>query len=186
MIYLIFIISIIFHELGHILVAKILNVKICKVKFKIIGFSAEFEGNIEDFKVEKIIILLAGPLINFILAIITLYLKFDLIYKNEIVYTNILLCVFNILPIMPLDGGRILCYIFNLKFKFEKSFEIENKISKFFLVILSVSYSIIIYIVKNVEICFLIIYLWCLNIKEEEKFNWHMKINKNIRKYLNL
>ena len=186
MIYFIFLMSIIFHEFGHLCLAKILNVKIKKVKFKIIGFSAEFENGIEDKNIKKIFVLLIGPIINFVIGMVVLIYIKSHIYRNEIIYTNFILFIFNILPINPLDGGRILFYILNLRYDLEDSFGIVNKISKIFLILISFTYAIIIFLIRNVEIFFFIIYLWYLNIKEEEKISWYIKINKNIRKHLNL
>lgn len=185
MTYFIFLISIILHEFGHLIIAKILKIKIKNLKFNFIGFSAEF-NNISDKNIEKIIILLFGPLVNLFISILFLANKIDCDYNVEIIYTNLILFVFNILPILPLDGGRILFYIFNFKFDIEKSFKISNDISKLFLIIISFTYAIIIFIVRNIEIFFIIIYLWYLNLKEEENFLWYIKINKKIRKYLNL
>ena len=107
-------------------------------------------------------------------------------YGNQIIYTNFILFIINILPVIPLDGGRILFYILNLRLNFESAFEIINNISKIFLILISFCYAFIIFVIKNVEIFFFILYLWYLNIKEEVNFAWYIKINKNVRKYLNL
>lgn len=186
MIYFIFLISIIFHELGHILLAKLLRVKIKKVRFKIIGFSAEFEDGISDKNLRKIFVLFMGPLVNLIIGLIVIGLKNKFKYGNQIIYTNFILFIINILPVIPLDGGRILFYILNLRLNFESAFEIINNISKIFLILISFCYAFIIFVIKNVEIFFFILYLWYLNIKEEVNFAWYIKINKNVRKYLNL
>lgn len=186
MIYFIFLISIMLHESGHLIIAKILKIKIKNLKFNFIGFSAKFDNNISNKKSEKILVLIFGPLVNLFISILFLVNKIDCDYNVEIIYTNLILFVFNILPILPLDGGRILFYIFSFRFNIEKSFEIINCISKVFLAIISVVYAIMIFLIKNIEIFFVIIYLWYLNIKEEVNFTWYIKINKKIRKYLNL
>ena len=186
MIYFIFLISIVFHELGHILLARILKVKIKKVRFKIIGFSAEFEERMSDKNLKKIWVLFVGPFVNLIISLIVIIYKNKFKYSNEIIYTNFILFIVNILPVLPLDGGRILFYILNFKFDFEIAFVIINKVSKICLILISFSYAFIIFLIRNVEIFFFILYLWYLNIKEEVNFAWYIKINKKIRKYLNL
>jgi len=67
-----------------------------------------------------VIVSLAGPLMNFVIAFIllsALYLMFNVFgYDNEIVYNilsdaffvNVVLCVFNLIPVPPLDGSKIL------------------------------------------------------------------------------
>ncbi len=70
--------------------------------------------NFKNLKKDILKVALAGPISNLILAII-----FSLIYRlgilpyakeilKEIVYINILLGIFNLLPIPPLDGSKIL------------------------------------------------------------------------------
>ena len=50
-------------------------------------------------------------MLSLILAIIFSYINCNLINKQDAVYSNILILLFNLLPIYPLDGGRILKYI---------------------------------------------------------------------------
>jgi len=53
---------------------------------------------------KKLIVALAGPSVNLIFVLIFLFF-----YQNiTIIYVNILIFIFNMLPIYPLDGGRIL------------------------------------------------------------------------------
>ncbi|MGM0609235.1 MAG: site-2 protease family protein [Candidatus Muiribacteriota bacterium] len=69
----------------------------------------------ENPKKAQTIIAAAGPVSNFILALITLhFLRFitpdTLIYQIVTLFAqiNIILGLFNLVPILPLDGGRIL------------------------------------------------------------------------------
>src|SRR3989304_4791199 len=86
-------------------------------------------------KKDEVKIALAGPISNFILAIIfalpyrlSLYLHLDLsanplfIITAVITEINIILAVFNLLPIPPLDGSKII-FLFiseDLRFQFER------------------------------------------------------------------
>lgn len=186
MIYIIFLLSIILHEIGHLTMARILNINISNVKFKIIGVSAEFGYENEIQYLKKFFVILMGPFLNLVVSLFFVIWDMDFIYKNESIYVNFLLFAFNFLPIIPLDGGNLLLYILNLRYDFEKSFKIVSLISKFSLSILSLTYSLAIFVIKNVQIFLLIIYLWYIFIKEENNFELYIKINKNMRKHLNL
>lgn len=185
MIYIIFLCSILIHEFGHILMAKCLKIKINNVRFKLIGISAEFENENEISLLKKILVLITGPVFN--LCIVSVFMLFDLKFKikEELIYTNLILFLFNLFPILPLDGGKLLLYILNLKYDFEKSFKITRFIGILLLCLLSFVYAIVIFVVKNIEIFLVLIYLWYLFIKEENSIEWYIKINKNMRKHLN-
>jgi Zn-dependent protease len=78
-------------------------------------------GSLKDVKRDMGMVALAGPLANFLLAFLTMlcvyFLNgtainpwlFDSIRAFYI--TNLALCAFNLLPVLPLDGGRILVSI---------------------------------------------------------------------------
>ena len=93
------------HELGHIIVGKILGLKIEKIEITPCGFSTAFSGT----KKVDIIVALAGPTVSFMLAILFRYIELEpYIGSEEAVYSNLLILIFNLLPLYPLDGGRIL------------------------------------------------------------------------------
>jgi Zn-dependent protease len=74
--------------------------------------------NLRDQKYGPLLIAIAGPLSNLIIAIVFgLALRFFVAYEmayglillfSVIVFLNIILAVFNLLPIPPLDGSKIL------------------------------------------------------------------------------
>ena len=77
----------------------------------------------------------AGPLTNFIIVFILIILNnlgviVDNIFLGETaIYANILIGVFNLIPIYPLDGGRIIKEIINIRSGMKKSYCYINKIS---------------------------------------------------------
>ena len=179
MIYLIFFLSIIIHELGHIISCNILHIKFGRVNFGIFGFSNREVRFSNLNKSQKIFILASGSFFNFILAIISVKLPFS--FNDKICFTNLLLAMFNLLPIIPLDGGNILICILNYKFSIKKSIKISLIISKIFLVILIFAYCILILFLKNLFLLGIIVYLWYLYLKEESKFELYFRIENKFK-----
>ena len=181
MIYIIFIISITFHEIGHIVMSKILKVKIDKPRFNFFGYSSKMNN---DKFLYKVIVLLSGPIINFIFSGIVYNLKIDYNLRMAIFYMNLFLGIVNLFPILPLDGGNILKIIFEQSLGFEKSTRICLMISKIILVMLSLIYCFAIFVIKNIWIFFSLIYLWIIYIEEEKRFALYTKIRRHYEKML--
>ena len=83
--------------------------------------------------------------------------------------------------LLILDGGKIMKEILKVLFGFEKSNKIMIFISKCFLVIASLIYSVLIIEIKNIMILFLLIYLWYLYSIEEKKYMLYLKTKAAIR-----
>lgn len=167
------------HELGHMLAGMLLGLKVKTLGIMPFGVSIEFESYEERKIVDKkrIIIALAGPITNALIAITSYFT-----YKNPIIiYSNILIAIFNLLPIYPLDGGRILkSYIHSKNIEFSKEKNVYD-ISYFFLVAITAISSILIYYFKNISILFIVIYLWGIFINEKRRFKLKSKVYTIIR-----
>ncbi len=100
------------HELFHVFAARIFKLKISEIQILPIGCYANIE-NIDTLKrFEQIIVLISGPLsFFFTMALITFFYRTDVISiygYREYSEINFFMMIFNLLPIYPLDGGRIL------------------------------------------------------------------------------
>lgn len=132
--------------------------------------------------IKKLIIAFAGPLVNCFIAIITLaFYERASLQIQTIVYANLLLAIFNLLPIYPLDGGRILQEIIHMIKGKEKAYEVVNYIAKVTTIILTIVTSILILYIHNIAFVIILSYLWYLVIKNEQ--NYQMK--KRIYELLN-
>ena len=173
--YIIFMAFIIVHEISHLIVGVILGGKPRVIKIEPFGVSLEFYSYEKSNFIYKTIFFLAGPLSN---------LLFSYIFrKNEILfYTNLSIFVFNLLPILPLDGGNIVKEMFSAFTNKENAHKFSLYFSKFALMLLSFIYSITIIKIKNIYILFLIIYLWYLYYIEEKKFNLYIRTKKILNK----
>ena len=179
------------HELSHLICGVVLGFKPNTFKIMPLGFSIEFETNVQDYNkkiiksnilaVKKILIALAGPFINLIIAIIGLIFNIDI----NIVYANLIILIFNLLPIYPLDGGRILINILKIFYGNRKANKYTNTIRNIFIILLTISCSIVILFVNNIAIVAILGVLWYMTIKENIKYNTYNKIYETIDKTYN-
>ena len=93
--------SIACHELGHIVMLTLFGCKIMKFKMIAGTVGIEFEGHLAGAK--SVIALLAGPVVNLILSVM------GLLFGNDVWFLiNVILAVYNLLPIKGLDGFDVL------------------------------------------------------------------------------
>ncbi|HVR04359.1 MAG TPA: site-2 protease family protein [Polyangia bacterium] len=101
--------SVLLHELGHALVARHLNVRVSEIGLHFFGGAARLAG-LPRRPGDEIAIAAAGPAVSFMLAgmghglaAVTRVPVFALFG-----WVNLVLGAFNLLPVFPSDGGRIL------------------------------------------------------------------------------
>lgn len=105
-----YLISALLHELGHAFVAHKLGYRLQQIS--LLPFGAELSLTDDKFvKNDEIKVAIAGPLVNLILIVIfvALWWMFPITYyyTDIFVFANAVTFVFNLLPIFPLDGGRV-------------------------------------------------------------------------------
>lgn len=101
--------SVLLHELGHALVARRLGVRVGGIELSFFGGAAKME-NIPRSAKDEIAIAAAGPAVSLMLggaglglAALTGVWLFALIG-----WINLVIAGFNLIPALPMDGGRIL------------------------------------------------------------------------------
>lgn len=179
--YLIFLFFILIHEFSHLVVGILIGGRPQKMTISIFGVSIEFYSYGKNKTFNKLIFFLIGPVINIFIGILCYKYMKDSNEKSLIVYTNFALGIFNLLPILPLDGGKIMKEILKVILGFEKSNKIMIFVSKCFLVIASLIYSVLIIKIKNIMILFLLMYLWYLYSMEEKKYILYLKTKAAIK-----
>ncbi|MDF7799777.1 M50 family metallopeptidase [Pontiellaceae bacterium B1224] len=95
--------SIALHELGHSVVARAKGGYIQEIVLYPFGGAAKI-ANLSTKPSEEILIALAGPAVSLVLALI--FLPFSI--THDLGRLNMVLFLFNILPVFPMDGGRVL------------------------------------------------------------------------------
>ena len=168
----------------------LLGLKPKALKIMPMGLSIEFEVSKEEynkriekankFQRKKMWIAVAGPVTNILIILLLGIVKEKIsnILYQEMIYANLLICLFNLLPIYPLDGARILKAIIHIKKGGKRANEIANFISNISMVLLTMFASIAIYYYKNVAILFVIIYLWSMVIIENRRYRLRKRIDK--------
>jgi len=121
---------VVLHELGHCLVARSYKVPIERILLLPIGGVAQF-GRLPRQPSRELLITIAGPAVNFIIVgilyltigwpddILTLgnhYHIRDLLFL--LMVFNLVMGIFNLIPVFPMDGGRILRALLAFKFSY--------------------------------------------------------------------
>ena len=181
-IYGIFIFFIFLHELINIFVGLLLVFKVSSISMNIFGFSAQLYAYKPRKSYIKVVTYLAGPIFNLICAIVFYFSNLESEFIQNVIYTNLALCIFNLFPIMPLDGGKILKEVLKNFLGNKNASIIMNTITKVFLLIISAVYSIAILKIKNFAILFLLIYMWYLYSIEEKKLATLKRVYEIIEK----
>ncbi|WP_405116337.1 M50 family metallopeptidase [Paenibacillus sp. FSL K6-1217] len=100
------------HELGHACAALLAGVTVRSVQLLPFGGVAVIEDHGRLTAVREIGIALAGPLQNGIMILMALALKQveygNVAYLDYFIGANAMIALFNLLPVLPLDGGKIL------------------------------------------------------------------------------
>ncbi len=128
-------ISVLLHELSHALVSANFGMPVKEISLFIFGGMTRIES-IPDRPVMDIQMALSGPAMNLFLYLFLLLgakilglfhvpeaITLSLVYSAQ---ANIILLIFNLVPVFPLDGGRVLRALI---WHFKKDFQWATKIA---------------------------------------------------------
>lgn len=101
------------HELGHMLLCVLLGIPIHQLRLTLLGAVLTLDARSES-GMEEILIALAGPLVNLVTAGFLLTLPQRQEWMLLLTGSSLLLGIFNLLPVAPLDGSRVLHGILSL------------------------------------------------------------------------
>lgn len=195
-IYLILFCFALIHELTHLIVGVKLNFKPKKFTIMPFGFGINFKINYEDYNIKikkgsklsikKIIVYSAGPVINILLFLVFEFLnikKCKVSNLEEMIYCNLALAIFNLIPIYPLDGGRILQEVVHIFWGLRISYKVVQDVSLVSISIITAFIGIMILYFRNVVLLGVLGYLWLITLKYQKMFSIKEKIYENLNKY---
>ncbi len=161
--FLIYIFVLLLHEMAHYIVAKMYGYKLNKIIFMPYGAGLSGESNI--FKPShEVLIALAGPLLNMFLALICIALWWLVpivyAYTETFVMANLVLGIFNLLPIFPLDGGRVLVALFSTQTSKVKIYKVMRIIGLVFSAFFAILFVLSVFYKINLTLIFISIFLF--------------------------
>lgn len=161
------------HEVSHTIVANLLGYRAEEIEIFPLGGVVKLDKLIGSNPKHEILIAIVGPLSNLVLAMISYFFikKYfiDNYYLSYFIYANTVIAVTNLLPILPLDGGRVcrayLSYLLGTR-KATNCLVVISKIIILFLFGVGIYLST--YNKVNIIISFVAIFLYIAIRKEKE------------------
>lgn len=131
---------VIIHEMGHLISAKVMGWKLYKIAIYPYGGCVKFDEDLNKSLYQEMIIMLSGPMVQIIyfLLIVFLFNKGFIGYRSYLLFKSYhyTLLSFNLLPIYPLDGGKLFNIFTNLVLPYKKGNMIVIGFSILFIFIL--------------------------------------------------
>ncbi|MBA3539044.1 MAG: site-2 protease family protein [Deltaproteobacteria bacterium] len=155
--------SILLHELGHAIVARMLNVHVAGIELGFFGGAAKMvemprSGNAE------LAIAAAGPAVSLALggASLGVGALLNLPFVSMIGWINLVIAGFNLIPALPMDGGRILRALLTKRLDFVRATDVSVIVAK----VAAVAFAVVGVYVGAFQLLLLAPYLWMMASRE--------------------
>ncbi|MBO0765937.1 MAG: site-2 protease family protein [Hyphomicrobiaceae bacterium] len=134
---------VVLHEFGHIFAARRYGIRTSDVTLLPIGGVASLE-RMPEKPGQEIVVALAGPAVNLLIAVALAAVlggSFDLRQMGQleeassslvgrIAAANVALCVFNLIPAFPMDGGRVLRALLTIRLGYTRATRVAATIGQ--------------------------------------------------------
>jgi Zn-dependent protease len=158
--------SVLLHELGHALVARRLGVRIAAIDLHFLGGAAQMIDPPRTAR-DEITIAAAGPLVSLSLA--GLGFGLGTVMHGGVLLTlgwiNLVLGLFNLIPALPMDGGRILRAALAGRLGYRKATEVAVKISRGF----AIAFAVAGLALAELQLVLLAVLLWSMGTAERSR-----------------
>lgn len=155
--------SVLLHELGHSLIARHLGVPVVGIELHFFGGAAKM-ARLPRNAGDEIAIAAAGPAVSFALGglglalgAVTGYWLFGLFG-----WLNTIIGLFNLIPALPMDGGRILRALLTRRMSFQRATEAAVWISR----IVAVGFAVVAFFGPHLQLLLLAGVLWAMGSAE--------------------
>lgn len=131
------------HELGHVFAARAYGWRIREIRLLPFGGVMETEEAGTVSAAEEAVVAAAGPLQNVWMGaaawLLGRYAGFDADWADYIVKANATIAIFNLLPILPLDGGKLASAWLSSRLPYEAALRWSSWISLVFSALMTAS-----------------------------------------------
>ncbi|GAB3050256.1 stage IV sporulation intramembrane metalloprotease SpoIVFB [Virgibacillus ainsalahensis] len=175
---------VLFHEIGHYIMARLFGWRIKSIMLWVFGGVMETDEHGNKPIREEALVTIAGPFQHVIIFIILFFLSAAELAPASVLelifYYNTVILVFNLLPIWPLDGGKLLLLMFSSIMPYKKAYYstiIFSMISS--LLLLSIQF---LFFPFNLSVFFIMIFLFMEN-RSEWKKRYYVFIRFLLKRY---
>ena len=183
--FVIYFFSILLHELCHAIVAQKLGYFCDKIVLYPSGALLFGETDEFTFK-DEVLISLSGPFSNIILCAFCVILWWICPqfynYSVDFVVANLSIAFFNLLPIFPLDGGRVVLAILSNFLPRKKACKVAKNITLIFAIILFIIFICSLFFSPNFQLGVMAVLVFVLVLNENKESVYKRVVKTNIKK----
>ena len=125
--WLYYVLALCIHELFHYIAGKSFYRQEMTIGLTAGGFRAEWKGLVPE-KSRQCVIYAMGPIGNFAVALVISLMPVSAAIQKKLIYSNIFIGLFNLIPLCPMDGGNILLIMLYDFLGLDRTFAIMKKI----------------------------------------------------------
>lgn len=168
--------SLLIHEFGHILMAWLLGVKVERCVIMPYGGEIELAGGYSLSPHKQLLISLGGPVATFCCIFIASFL--DPLLAKPFIKIQMVLLLINLIPIWPLDGGRVVLSLILIFSKKARAYELFLAISLMIITIIVLVTFIL--LPKTLFLFILSLFVWIKIIQEWRYRKYRIAFEKHV------